>query len=80
MSPKQKKILAHLARVTEHPTIDELMVLFGAGATKQAMQSTLRYLEEDGLLERRYETRTGSRRLVLRLTPRGEGIGVHLPL
>jgi len=79
MSRKQRKILAHMARASEAPTIDDLIRLFGTGATKQAMQSTLRYLEEDGVLMRGYETRNGAKRLVLHLTPIGERLGLSLP-
>jgi DNA-binding MarR family transcriptional regulator len=80
MSRKQKRIVAYLARAVEAPTLDELVCLFGHTSSKQAMRSTLRYLEDDGLVEQHYETRDGRRRLVTRLTADGTRLGLGLPL
>ena len=81
MSPKMKHILRAVATATPgaEPTMDELVEAFGSGASKQAMQSTIRLLEKRGLLERHYECREGRVRLVLKPTTRGGAIGRSLP-
>jgi predicted AAA+ superfamily ATPase len=59
-------------------SLDDLIRVLGEGASRQAMQSTIRYLEGKYLLERVYETRGGKVRMVLRPTPRGSAMAAAL--
>lgn len=45
--------------------IDQVMERCGYACSKQAMQFSIRYLLQKGLVEKSYECRRGSRRMVL---------------
>jgi hypothetical protein len=79
ISPKGEKILELLSEASGGClTIDELIIQAGAGASKQAMQGTVRGLEKRNLVTRRYELREGRVRLVVEATSGGllRGSGV----
>lgn len=64
ITPKMVRVLklvaAAAAKGRGHElAMDELVGLAGSGASKQAMQSTVRILERKGYLSRVYATRSG---------------------
>lgn len=78
MSPKERKIMSLVAGYAttpgrSWPTIDELILKVGTATSKQAMQHTLRSLEEKGFIRRIYERRLDRVNLVVQ--PTTEGLG-----
>lgn len=71
LSDKSTNVLRALAStVSQRMTIDELIATVGKGSSKQAMQSTIRILERDGYVLRRYSN-LGRVKLIVVLTDRG---------
>lgn len=75
MTPKQRKVLKLVADYATPgmiwPTIDELILVAGSSSSKQAMQHTLRSLEEKGLIRRCYERRGDRVNLVVEASIEG---------
>ncbi len=77
MTAKQRGILVQIRDARGEPvSIDDLVSSFGA--TKQAMQSTLRILERKGWVRRSYDLHQTRVRMLLHLTPAGESFCLSL--
>lgn len=78
MTPKQRSILVHLAATRVDPSLEDLVFLFGAGASRQAMVCSLKLMAKRQLLETRYELRFGRLNLIVAATEKGREIGLAL--
>lgn len=81
ITPKMVRVVKAVVVAAATPghelTMDELVILEGKHASKQAMQSTVRILEERGFLARAYETRAGKVRAYLVPTLKGLSLARH---